>query len=483
MTVYRHGAYARQLPTALIPPRRVETALPIVIGTAPVHMVKEGYTGPINQPVLAYSYQEAVTTLGYSEEWADYTLCEFMFSQFVLFGMAPVVFINVFDPATHKTNIAAEEKAFVDDVLYLAHTGLVADPTVKNQAGDVTYVKGTDYTVNLIAGRINRVESGAITAGATVQVAYDYGDPSKVDADDIVGGIDGATGAKSGLELIDDVFPRFRLVPGLVLAPGWSHNPLVGAILATKAANINGIFRCSALLDIPSDASGCTKYSDVAEWKNTNNYIGELIANCWPKMRLEDDIFWQSTQLAGLIASVDADNGDIPYVSPSNHLFKMNGACLANGDEVFLGHGEANYLNSLGVITSLNFIGGWRCWGNRTGAYPSNTDVKDSFLPIQRMFNWIGNTLVLTWWQRVDWPINKRLVETIVDSVNDWLNGLAARQCILGGRIVLLEEENPTTDLMDGILRFHLYVTPPSPAREIEFLLEYDPAYLSNLFK
>ena len=70
----------------------------------------------------------------------------------------------------------------------------------------------------------------------------------------------------------------------------------------------------------------------------------------------------------------------------------------------------------------------------------------------------------------------------MLDSVNIWLNGLAARQYILGGRVEFLETENSNLDLMDGILRFHLYVTPPSPNREIDFILEYDPEYLSTLF-
>jgi phage tail sheath protein FI len=78
--------------------------------------------------------------------------------------------------------------------------------------------------------------------------------------------------------------------------------------------------------------------------------------------------------------------------------------------------------------------------------------------------------------------MNRRLIETVTDSANIWLNGLAARGFILGGRVAFLSDENPDTDLMDGIVRFHVYVTPPGPAREIDFILEYDPAYLSTLF-
>ena len=69
-----------------------------------------------------------------------------------------------------------------------------------------------------------------------------------------------------------------------------------------------------------------------------------------------------------------------------------------------------------------------------------------------------------------------------MDSVNIWLNGLAARQYILGGRLEFLESENPATSLMDGVATFHLYMTPPSPNREIEFTLEYDVSYLETLF-
>ncbi|NPV30561.1 MAG: phage tail sheath family protein, partial [Firmicutes bacterium] len=161
---------------------------------------------------------------------------------------------------------------------------------------------------------------------------------------------------------------------------------------------------------------------------------------------------------------------------------QANGAVLADGTEIALGPDQAAYLNGQGIITALNFIGGWKAWGNRTGAYPAVTDPKDAFLPIRRMFDWIANTLVLTFWQKVDYPINRRLIDTVVDSVNIWLNGLAARGFILGGRVEFIQSENPDTDLMDGIVRFHVYVTPPAPAREIDFIVECDLQYLKFLF-
>ena len=96
------------------------------------------------------------------------------------------------------------------------------------------------------------------------------------------------------------------------------------------------------------------------------------------------------------------------------------------------------------------------------------------------MFDWIGNTLIKTFWNKLDKPMNRRLIDSIVDSANIWINGLTGRGYLLGGRVEMLESENPLTDLMAGILRVHVYMTPPSPAQEINFTLEYDASYVQS---
>ena len=63
----------------------------------------------INAPKLVYTYAEAVNYFGYSDDWEKYTLCEFVYSQFALYGMSPCVLINVLDPSKHKENITEKE--------------------------------------------------------------------------------------------------------------------------------------------------------------------------------------------------------------------------------------------------------------------------------------------------------------------------------------------------------------------------------------
>lgn len=183
----------------------------------------------------------------------------------------------------------------------------------------------------------------------------------------------------------------------------WSHDPTVAAVMMAKASNINGHFKCIALTDVPTAI--VTKYTDVAAWKDDNSYTSSRQGVCWPKVRLGNEVFHLSTQLAGVICKTDAENDDVPYASPSNKVLQANGAVLVDGTTVNLGPDQAVYLNGQGIITALNFVGGWKAWGNRTGAYPAVTDPKDSFLPVRRMLDWIANTLVLTFWQKLDSPI------------------------------------------------------------------------------
>ena len=102
---------------------------------------------------------------------------------------------------------------------------------------------------------------------------------------------------------------------------------------------------------------------------------------------------------------------------------------------------------------------------------------------MRRMFNWDAATFILTMWQMVDKPLTKRFVQTIVDTGQIRLNGLVSRGFLLGARVEYREDENPVTDMLNGIFRIHKYFTPPVPAQEIEEIAEYDVDNLQSLFE
>lgn len=478
---YKHGVYTQEVPTSIVPAVNTTAGLPVVFGTAPVHLATD--RAAANRPVLCYSYAEAVQQLGFSKDWTKYTLCEVMYSQFALYNRGPVVFVNVLDPKTHKKSVADKSVDIADRVATLDAPVLLDTLKIKASAVGSVLVAGKDYEAAYDddgALVITLLDDGTASAASSLTLEYDELDPAAVDKDDVIGGINASDGSVKGLECLNKVFPLTGLVPGIVLAPGWSQDPTVAAVMKAKAGNINSHFKAITLNDVPTDS--VKKYTDVKAWMNQNSYNDTAQVVCWPMVKMGDDIYHMSTHVLGVIATVDSSNGDIPYESPSNKSMQINGCCLKDGTEVVLGPDEAGYLNGQGVVTALNFIGGWKCWGNRTACYPSNTDPKDAFISIRRMFYWQAQTFIQTYWAKVDKPINKRLIQTVMDSENIRLNGLTAQGCILGGRVEFRDDENPVTNLMDGIIKFHTYITPCAPAREIENVLEYDPAYFETLF-
>lgn len=469
MSGYIHGVRTSEIATSLVPPVTSMAGLPVVFGTAPINLI-DGEV-PVNKPILAYQYGEAIAQLGYSDDFDKYTLCEFMSSHFALFNVAPVVFINVLDPDKHKKTGTETAKAVEGEIILEAEGILKKSVVIKKGATAVTeFEMEFDDDGKL---HIFTAETEELT------IEFSVIDATLVTADDIVGGVS-VDGTYKGLELVNHVFPSFRLVPGTIVAPKFSTSPLVAAVMSAKAATINGVFKAIALIDVPTNE--VQSYTDVAKYKNDNNLTSTHQVVFWPKVSLGGKQYHLSTQAAGVIALLDSQNEGMPYKSPSNKNLQADSAVLADGTEVLLGQDQAAYLNGQGVVTALNFIGGWKLWGNRTACYPSNSDPKDSFIAVRRMFNFEQNNIILTYWQKVDDPINKKLIETVRDSINIDLNAKTNRGFLLGGRVEFFSSENPLTSLIDGIVKFHLYLTPPTPAREIDFLVEFDPSYFNTLF-
>lgn len=477
----RHGVYITEVPASVLTPVSPLATVPVVFGTAPIHLSKLA-SPPVNVPYLAENWDQYKNALGYLDDWANYTLCEFAYSHFQLYKQSPVVFVNMLDPEKHKESVSPSPVTLTSGIGTIKESGILANTVKVTSTGQTPtdYALGTDYTLtyNASGHLILTAKSGGAMAGvSSVNVGYDKLMPGDVDSADIVGGTDGVTGAVTGLEVLKQVFPRLGVVPGLVLSPGFSHDPVVGSVMTAKALKINGNFNAQAITDLPADQTA----AQVEKWKEDNLYTDKRQFNTWPKVTKSGRTYWLSTHLAGLICQLDAESDGVPFRSPSNKSLQIDGIVLENGTVVALGPDEAELINAEGIVTALNFIGGFRSWGNRTGAFPEAIDPQSSFIPVRRMFDWWNNTIILTQWMYVDEPANKRLVEAIVDSLNIRLNGLQASGYILGGRVEFNKEDNPKESTMNGKLKFRTYLTPPSPAQELEFLVEYDAEYLSAI--
>ena len=325
MPNYYHGVSTRQVDTSLSTPVTADCGVAFVVGAAPVHTVG----GPVNEPVMVQNYAEAVSAMGYSDDWEKYPICEAIYSQFKLYGVSPVVFVNVLDPTKHKK--AVEEKN------YPINDGKVLLPleAIKNSVQVTSYTAGTDYDLfyegeNLI---LEVLEGGTIpdTTGE-LTITFDAVNPSAITENEIIGGFDTNTKKSSGLELYDSIFPKYGIVADLVLCPGWSHKSTVAAVMVAKAASINGVFEGKALIDV--DTAEAKHYADVPAWKKAQNINNKGQVLCWPLVKLGDRVFHMSVQAAGLMVKTDSENGGCPAESPSNKLLQIDSAVLADGTEI-----------------------------------------------------------------------------------------------------------------------------------------------------
>ena len=477
MGEFFHGARARETEIVAAAPVVAYSGVPFVIGTAPVQSAKSIPDGP----VLCHTFEDAVKYFGYSDDWETYTLCEAMYSTFKLFGVSPVIFVNVLDLATNKKTVEAAEKAVVNKQVKLPFGAIASTVTVTGDTDSPTYALGTDYKLfyDKDALILEVLPSGEAAAVEKLKIGYDEVDTSTVTKADIIGGTDAETHVSTGLDLIDTCYPKFLVAPDLILCPGWSHEADVAAAMAVKAESINGgMFRAHALID--ADCSTVTHYSGVSDWKTTNNITAASQIVFWPQVKLGDKQYHLSVQAAGVIAATDLKNGS-PCESPSNKKIYSDATVLADGTEVLMDLQQANTLNKDGIVTVQNTFGGPVLWGNYTAVYPEKKDVKNAFISVNRMFAWISKSLILTTMSKVDRPLTRRLIDSIADSANIWLNGLVATEQLLGGRVEVLENENPIDDLMAGIVHYHVYICPPSPAQEINFVVSYDADYAGAL--
>lgn len=470
---YYHGIKTFERATAIKPAVNTEGCLPVIVGTAPINLATE--PAEPNTPVLCHQMAEAVAAFGYKPDFEKYNIAEAIYTFFSLYGVSPVIFINVLDKTKHKTSVSGAQITVTDHMAIIKEDVLLDTLTVKSADASVKLQVDTDYTAafddsgTLI---ITLVANSSHYGDTSITVAYDKIDPSKVTTADIIGGIDSATGKEKGLEVINTIFTKLGVVPGMIGAPGYSDNSEVAAVLASKAASVSGLFKAVSIID--GSTTVAKKYTDVYAWKNKANVTSKYQVVCWPMATMGTKKLHLSTIFMATQALLTYENDDIPYKSPSNKTAQIDGLCLSDGTPVELGLSSANYLNGNGIVTAINLFGGWKLWGNNTACYPTNTDPKDRFFCVRAMFNWDQQTFIRTYWTDVDQPMMKRYIQSIVDSENIRMNGLVSAGVILAGSCEYREADNPATSIVDGISNIHKTFIPPVPNREIDVVYEFD---------
>lgn len=473
MAKYQHGIISTEKATVMEKPIEVESAIAVVFGTAPINMAKDPYS-VTNVPIVLEGYEDAVNKLGFSYNFKDYTICQSVFTRFVKSLRGPIVVVNVLDPKVHVKDVIAKTFSVINKKVEISDQGILLDTMeVKSADGTTTYEANEDYITSFADDGtviIAITNDGKITA-TEVKVEYKQLAPEMVTKEDVIGGYNEETRRRTGIDCISLVYPMTKLIPCQLLAPGWSQNPVVAAVLSAKAKLINSLFNAVAITDI--DSVAVTKIDDLLEYKEKNGYEDNSNIACYPKVIVDGYEIYLSAILDCAIANTDQAY-DGPYASPSNKEIDIDGTCLEGGESIFYDLDEANEINAVGIVTAIN-MNGWRTWGNEMSCYPNNQDIKDRFIVSRRVFNYRDNEFKTQFFEKVDDPTNFRLIESIVNKENAILATLASAGKIAGGSISYNRDDNPTEQILDGHIIFARKLSPFGPAKCIETVTEFDP--------
>lgn len=471
---YAHGIYLTQGKSKKTVGASV-SGMQVVIGTAPIHLLDDP-TKAVNKPFLCNDINDVIDNLGYNGNPA-FTINQSAFFTFEEYGVAPIVFINVLDPSVHieektATVTATREGAIITD------DGILRDSLVLKSADDAkTFEENVDYIIALNAANqtvINVLRTSTILKiGDTIKATYNQLQPEAVTAQEVIGGYDVMTGEATGIELVRKIYPQFGVRADILVAPGFSKNPLVAAVLQAKTANINDSFNAMTYLDL--DTNAIKIVDDAKVWKDDNGYNDKRAVGVWPCAKKNGKIYYYSAVLAAYKSYLVAQDIDgIPYISPSNEKLRLDAIVLEDGKEIMLEISEANKLNGLGIVTLLNWAGAIRSWGNNTLAYPKSKDPEDRYISVRSVFDWWGNSFIETYFDRIDSNGDLRIVDTIIDEENARANNFVSSGKIAGAKIEFLATDNKTEDMKNGKFKFRQRIGAFGPFENLQNTIEYD---------
>ena len=162
---YKHGVYTSEVATSMVAPITGTAGLQVIVGTAPVNMLKDP-AAAVNVPLLVSSYKEAVEAVGYLPDFANYTLCECISANFSVVGIAPMVLINVLDPAKHKIAITGGTVQVNDGVAVLEDGRILYEGAAVNKlTHSVSLMPMVEEALNKCSTDISEIELYAAVVG------------------------------------------------------------------------------------------------------------------------------------------------------------------------------------------------------------------------------------------------------------------------------------------------------------------------------
>lgn len=478
---YKYGAYGHLGET--VAQNAVQTGTTAVyVGVAPVNLLR-GYKGVINYPVKLTNYPNAQKTIGYSDDWNKYSLCEAVRAHFnnAKGNIGPIYVINVLNPDIHRKKEQTDQNLVFSNGQALIKSDTIIMDTLALEGA----VEGTDYQVdyNYTKGLVVIKSIGKNMMSGSVAASYYEVEFEDIDEAEIIGGVT-AKGEYSGLGALQLLYQEQNQVCNLLAAPGWSDKPEVYKAMCTAAEQINGHWDAFVLADIP--VQGVNTIDEAIAWKVSHGYNNERSKVFYPKAKESTGIVYHlSTMAAVEFMRTDYSHDSIPMETCGNKEIPVSGQYF--GESVNQGFDQqmAKELTSAGISTCVFWGGNWVLWGDHTASYLYGEDVdpRAIFDVSIRMLFHITNTFQREWGTTIDKPFTKQLRDRIINREQEKLDALVAQGALVGTpEVLFLESENSTTDMLNGDFRWDIPVTPVPPLKSATVYVAYTDAGFAAYF-
>ena len=290
-----------------------------------------------------------------------------------------------------------------------------------------------------------------------VVVRVEHSDDAKAMKANVIGGVDEATGAWTGIQALKGAKAITGVEPRILIAPGFSSDVAVAGELIALANQVRGF----TYLDGPN-----TNDADAINFvKNFGARRAEVIdpwITAFDAATAQEVVRAPSAYAAGLRARIDLEKGF--WWSKSNQVIQ---AITGTTRPVDFKMGEpttrANLLNQNHVTTIIR-EGGFRLWGSRTTEL---NDPKWAFEPVVRTADLIADSIQRGLMWAVDRPINGAFLDDVAASVNGYIRHLVEIGALIGGKCWVDPVKNTPDQLSQGKAYFQYDFTAPAPAEQI----------------
>lgn len=462
---YRHGAYVSEVQTSVQAAPPVDSALPFVIGSAPV----------VKGPVLVSSWSQFRDLFGADDvdpDSRDYTLCAHAYYWFVLAGRGECIMQSVASPATSGAVVDAIASIHTIYERFGRVASILCAPCASE---DAAVAAAMVAAVANIGGRFKGVALLDMPAG--------YADPSTA--------IDAANLSEhkpttspfaclcwpyAGVG--DYRFSASSVMCAAINATDGTYGGLPYVSPSNKPLPVTGSYQV-ADTGLTRSFSGC-KAALIGSLHYVEDSGGHKITFGFD----EEDATARVPGYPSVRVTMDSSGGTTYWrindadvsLLPSSFPFEVSYTGPAE-EPVYMTREDVNtYLGAFGLVGLRNTAAGWVEWGDNTAAFPGNTDVKDYMIPIRRMFNHVGNQFHIFADGRIDMPLNVRQLEGVVKAFNQVLSGWVGFGALNAASVELDAERNTPESLLSGTVYIRIKIAPPPAMVVIEGVIEYDVA-------